>query len=160
MTGPGPQDFPPLGPLDGAGQGAVAALILRDREGRILLQLRDDRPGVAFGGHWGLFGGAVEKGETLTEAACREIAEELGVSLDPARLVPHGVILSSSPHRARIFFLRSTQPVSPGEIRLGEGAGFGFFTDAQVPALRLVPSLRPALARLDDGNCAEARRTE
>lgn len=55
---------------------AVCALIVLE-DGRYLMQMRDDRPGVFFPGHWGLFGGAVERGETPEEALQRELAEEL-----------------------------------------------------------------------------------
>jgi 8-oxo-dGTP pyrophosphatase MutT (NUDIX family) len=41
------------------------------------MQLRDDRPDVHLGGHWGLFGGSVEPGESFAEALLRELREEL-----------------------------------------------------------------------------------
>ncbi|WP_029351319.1 NUDIX domain-containing protein [Bosea sp. 117] len=47
------------------------------REGRVLLARR----GAALGrGLWSLPGGKVEPGETLAEAAARELAEEVGVA--------------------------------------------------------------------------------
>jgi len=54
----------------------VAALMVTG-EGRYLMQLRDDKPGLYVAGHWGLFGGRVEAGETAREALFRELAEEL-----------------------------------------------------------------------------------
>lgn len=59
---------------------AVSAII-RDSEGRILLQQRGDN------GHWGLPGGGVEVGETVTEAIIREAREETGFEIAPGRLV-------------------------------------------------------------------------
>jgi 8-oxo-dGTP pyrophosphatase MutT (NUDIX family) len=56
-----------------------------DREGRVLLQLgrelhrRDDR-------FWLTIGGGTERGETLAEAASREMREEAGIDVDPALL--------------------------------------------------------------------------
>src|ERR1700680_1541781 len=64
-----------------AGNAAVA-LIVVDRE-HYLLQLRDQKPGIFYPGHWGLFGGATEPGEPPEAAGAREIKEELG------RGVPH-----------------------------------------------------------------------
>lgn len=56
---------------------AVAALLLLP-DGRYVMQLRDIKPQIFYPGHWGLFGGAVDGGETEIEALKRELAEELG----------------------------------------------------------------------------------
>jgi 8-oxo-dGTP pyrophosphatase MutT (NUDIX family) len=56
---------------------AVAIIVLED--GSYLMQLRDEIPGIFFPGHWGLFGGAMEAGESSEAALRRELREELGV---------------------------------------------------------------------------------
>lgn len=57
----------------------VAAVIFG--EGGVLLQLRDDN------GRWGLPGGAVEPGESVTAAIVREVREETGLDVEPVRLI-------------------------------------------------------------------------
>lgn len=57
----------------------VAAALLVTEDGRYLMQLRDDRPGVSLPGHWGCFGGGVETGESAADAMVRELEEELGI---------------------------------------------------------------------------------
>ncbi len=57
---------------------AVALIVLED--GRYLVQLRDQKPGIFYPGHWGLFGGAMERGETPEAAVIRELEEELGLA--------------------------------------------------------------------------------
>jgi 8-oxo-dGTP pyrophosphatase MutT (NUDIX family) len=54
-------------------------------EGRVLLLHGWDpmRPADPF---WFTIGGAVEAGETLAEAAVRELREEVGITLEPAAL--------------------------------------------------------------------------
>ena len=57
---------------------AVSAL-LRNAEGRVLAQLRDDRPGLIFPGCWSTLGGRVEPDELPEQAVCRELQEEIEV---------------------------------------------------------------------------------
>ncbi len=54
----------------------VGVSVLCHREGRALLVKRGREP---FRHHWSLPGGLVELGETLVEAATRELLEETGV---------------------------------------------------------------------------------
>jgi ADP-ribose pyrophosphatase YjhB (NUDIX family) len=58
---------------------SVSAVVVRD--GRLLLQQRAD------GGQWGLPGGSVEIGETVTAALEREVREETGYEVAVGRLV-------------------------------------------------------------------------
>lgn len=58
----------------------VAALVWDD-EGRVLLQQRGDN------GHWGMPGGGIEPGESITEALIREVWEETGYTVEPTRII-------------------------------------------------------------------------
>lgn len=58
---------------------SVSAMVWRDRE--ILLMRRSDN------GHWGLPGGFVELGESVANAARREVAEETGWSVEIGQLI-------------------------------------------------------------------------
>ena len=57
---------------------AVVGLILLE-DGRYLMQKRSQLPGIFYPGHWGLFGGGVEPGETAEAALVRELREELAM---------------------------------------------------------------------------------
>ena len=59
---------------------SVSAVIF-DRKRRVLLQQRSD------GGQWGLPGGSVEIGESVTQAVAREVHEETGLAVTTRRLV-------------------------------------------------------------------------
>lgn len=59
--------------------------VLVDTQGRLLLQRRDDIPGILYPGLIGLFGGHREEGETLLACAVREITEEIGLPVAAER---------------------------------------------------------------------------
>lgn len=63
----------------------AAAAIIVVSDGRYLMQQRDDRPGIFYPDHWGLFGGAFEPGESGETALRRELQEELGYTPDSMR---------------------------------------------------------------------------
>jgi 8-oxo-dGTP diphosphatase len=142
-------DFATIGAWARPGPDRGAGVLLRDARGRVLMQLRDAFPEVARGGWWTLFGGGVEPGETLREAALREFAEETGVALDPAAPRPLARMLSSGPSRRRLYFFEARLDLAPAAIRVGEGAGFAFMTAAQLAEHRVIPEIRAvALALL------------
>ncbi len=58
-----------------------AAIIIRNKNGEILLQERTDRD------KWGLPGGCQDLGENLRNTAVREAYEETGIQLDPSKIV-------------------------------------------------------------------------
>lgn len=60
---------------------ATIAAVIRDNQ--VLLVRRANPPDA---GRWGFPGGKIDHGETLFEAATRELAEETGVSAEPLRV--------------------------------------------------------------------------
>ncbi|MFQ5552647.1 MAG: NUDIX domain-containing protein, partial [Thermoplasmata archaeon] len=61
---------------------AVAGVVFRGE--KVLLVRRKVPP---YEGSWSLPGGAIELGETLTQAVVREVREETGLDVDPIGLV-------------------------------------------------------------------------
>jgi 8-oxo-dGTP diphosphatase len=60
--------------------GAKVALLYN---GKLIMQLRDDKPGLRFSNMWDFPGGGREGEETAIECATREIEEEFGITLKP-----------------------------------------------------------------------------
>jgi 8-oxo-dGTP pyrophosphatase MutT (NUDIX family) len=125
----------PLVPSD-----AVAALLTLD-DGRYIMQLRDDIPGIFFPAHWGCFGGAIEQGETPEQALQRELLEEL--ELDAC--VPHPFTRFSfdfaplgHPLVTRIYFEVQVPRADFDKIVLHEGADFQAIAGKELLSVRKV----------------------
>jgi 8-oxo-dGTP diphosphatase len=99
-----------------------AAYVMLCRGDKVLLQLRagtgymDDHWAVAAAGH-------VELGESVFRAACREAAEELGVSIVPSDLLPmtamHRTQADHAPIGERVDFFFACRRWS-GEPQIAE----------------------------------------
>jgi len=61
----------------------TASAVLIDTAGRLLLQQRDDIPGILYPGMVGLFGGHREGNETFLECVVREVHEEVSYFVPP-----------------------------------------------------------------------------
>ncbi len=113
-------------------------IIFEDRMGRVAIQLRDDLPGVVYGGYWGLFGGWLEAGENPYETAVREAREELSIDIDPAQLVFIGVYMIDV-IRARDYIFRCPVNGELDSAQLNEGEAFRFASRAELRAEKMVP---------------------
>jgi 8-oxo-dGTP diphosphatase len=90
-------------------------VFLVNEHGNVLL-MRRAGSGYADG-QLGLPAGHVDLGETPTASAVREVAEELGIALDPAALVAAGTMFRRSQEpRVDIFFIARAWDGQP-EIR-------------------------------------------
>lgn len=114
-------------------------LLLRDTDGRFLLQLRtEDAP--TFPDCWGFFGGAIEAGEDPLDAVVREAREELGYVCQRPRLIarvhPDSISypLDGGP---RHYFLEDVD--SGQELILAEGQSMGWFTLDEMRLIDLAP---------------------
>lgn len=116
-------------------------VLLQDRAGRVLMQLRDDVPEIAGPGKWCLFGGHIDAGETILQTAIREMAEETGLNVRPDELRPY-VVTRSNPRSNLVYVYHMVRDITPADICVGEGAGFAFFTRAQIGRLDMIDGFR------------------
>ena len=133
----------------------VGASIAVIRDGRVLLASRAHEP---MRGVWTLPGGLVEAGETLAEAALRELSEEVGVTAEVVGVLsPTEIIVRDGEGRARHHYVvhphaalwRGGEPV-PGPEALGvRWAALAEIADLETTP-GLIGTLREAFARIDE----------
>jgi 8-oxo-dGTP pyrophosphatase MutT (NUDIX family) len=117
-----------------------AAAVLIDTQGRLLLQQRDNVPGIRSPGRIGLFGGHREGDETFLECVCREIHEEIGLRLPPEsfeRMASYSGVDPDGGSVAGEFFVARNIPADALDVREGS---------LLIVALDELPALMPRLA--------------
>lgn len=70
----------------------ISKVILFDKDGKLVIYLRDDNPAIPFPNTWDLLGGGVEENETPEQAATRELFEESGVSVNKVNKLSEYVV--------------------------------------------------------------------
>jgi len=103
--------------------GAKVALVC---DGRILTCLRDDLDWLPWRNHWDLPGGGREGFEAPEDCLLREVHEEFGLHLHPARLIWRRVWPSMvNPALPSVFFAGHLTETEIAAIRFGdEGQGW------------------------------------
>lgn len=96
------------------------------KDGSVMLQKRDNKPGIESPGQIATFGGGVENDETLEETAIREAKEELGLEINPEQLSYFGKIqlskeVDGKDQSCHFFLLHGTDP---SKIVVKEGRGY------------------------------------
>lgn len=117
----------------------VVAGMLADGDGRFLMQQRPE--GKAHAGLWEFPGGKVEAGETPEAALVRELAEELGIAVDPAGLSPLTFASESLGERHMVLLLYRCAAWT-GEPRAIEASALDWFTPNQAVRLPVPPADR------------------
>ena len=133
-------------------------IIIVDSEGRILLERRSDS------GMWGLPGGAIEPGESVGEAALREVQEEtglhiriidlLGVYSEPSRRI---VTYPDNGDVAHLVDIGLKAEIVSGELRLSpESLELKFFPLDMLPE-EIAPPAFQLLEDFRDGRSGNIR---
>jgi 8-oxo-dGTP diphosphatase len=109
---------------------AIAILYQNDR---FLMQLRDNIPGILYPGHWALFGGHLEPGETSGDAVRRELMEEIGYVPDSLDFFGNYNDISCDRQIIRHVY-HGCVTVAPDQLVLGEGWDLDWLTPEEIAA--------------------------
>jgi len=104
--------------------GAHALLVNRD--GKVILQQRDNNPGIVNPGLIAMFGGSLKAGDTLKSGLKRELEEELELNIESYDVKEVCVLyktkeIDGQDYEAHIFVVK---PVDERLLRVHEGSGF------------------------------------
>lgn len=115
----------------------VVAANLVDKAGRHLLHRRPAHK--QHGGLWEFPGGKVEQGEAPRAALARELAEELGIGVDPADLRPISFAEAEGCVRPAMLLLLYRCVSWLREPAALEGGAVGWFEVGQMSAMPMPP---------------------
>jgi len=116
-----------------------AGIIIENNEGKLLLQLRDDKV-KKFPNCWVLLGGALEGDETPEEAVKREIKEEIGIEIENLKYFKN----FNYEYITQSFFYKKMN-LDLGKIDLKEGKEIKFFSKEDIGNLSLGFNIREVI---------------
>lgn len=121
---------------------ATAAIIALSGK-RYLMQLRDQKPNIFYPGHWGVFGGAIDAGETTGQGLRRELREELSlpdIAFEPFTRIAIDFSHFGLGNIVRHYFAAEIEDAMLERLRLGEGREMRVFLASELLTMqRVVP---------------------
>jgi len=126
-----------------------AGFLLKTTDNKLLLQQRDNKPGIANPGMIAIFGGTAEVNETPDDCAKREAFEEVGLSINKTELKPLGIYHTTIPDvgevESHIFLIEG---VKLDNLHLKEGESiFVLDPNQDLTTLNLTPVCRLVLTK-------------
>ena len=113
--------------------GANAEILLVQNDGSLVLQVRDDTPGIANPGLISSFGGHIEEGEEPIDAAWREINEETNLNLSKEQLQFFKKYVKTKEEHGQDWdvYYFVAKDISTDGLEVYEGQGFTVLRDLQ-----------------------------
>lgn len=124
----------PRSPAPRAPGPSVLVLVLIFAQERLLLMRRGIAP---YLGCWAPPGGFVENGESLEQAAVREVEEEVGITLAPSELIPNGIISLPALNQIYVTFIAVLDRVLQLQPQLPEATDARWFGESEYPRAQM-----------------------
>lgn len=131
----------------------VGALVLRRTRNDIMEVLLVKRKYPPFPGYWSIPGGHVEAGETIFEAAMRELYEETRIEAKPIGIVDvHELILRENGLKRHYVIVDVLMEYLRGEPVAGSDAiETGFHSLPEALSMKVTPATRKLLLKIVKG---------
>lgn len=130
----------------------LASYLVLKNENKVLLALRKNTG--YCDGQWGLPAGHVERGESMIQALCREVHEEIGISLDPEAVELKHVVHRKSDfdgsERIDGFFESNKWSGEIENLELEKCGGLEWFITDNLPK-ETIPYVRETLDFINQG---------
>jgi 8-oxo-dGTP diphosphatase len=117
-----------------------AVLVVQD--GKFLLAERNKEN---YYGYWVIPGGGVKFGETIQEAALREIKEETNLDVELIKLIGHKEVINVPGSYHSITFFHIAKPNHTNIEAKGDVSAAKFFTIEEIKKLKIAESVEWAL---------------
>ena len=109
--------------MDAGSKHRGCSIIFVNDQNKVLLFLRDDKPGLPFPGTWDIPGGHVEESETPDQCIKREMHEEIGLELNDFSLFQ---VYDFADRTEYTFWKKANLDIDP--IQLTEGQCLKWFS--------------------------------
>lgn len=134
-----------------AGKMERISKIILYREGKVLLQLRDNKPGINYPDTWSLIGGFIDDGETPEQAALREVEEEIGLKLNSLVLLSSRI---AEPEKGEERFeenmFAAELPCDISELSANEGREIRMFSVDELDDINIRQVFKDAIGSGDN----------
>ena len=122
----------------------LGSAVIVKKDGKVLLGRRNKENAHGF---WVIPGGGVEFGETILDAAVREIKEETNLDVEITGLVGYKEIINLPGKYHSVVFFHMAKPLSADISPGGDLSEVRFFSIAEIKKLRTVESVEWALRK-------------
>jgi 8-oxo-dGTP diphosphatase len=120
----------------------IAAIILENDKGELLLYLRDNNAKIPFPNHWDLIGGHIEEGETPEQALVREVKEELDIDLKDYSFYKKYECLTGDAYENIKYIYSGKINLPIKEVTLLEGVRPQYFSREEIPNVKFANILK------------------
>lgn len=124
----------------------TVGILLIDRAGKYLLQMRDGTEGICNPLKWNFFGGGRNEDEDVTDAAIRELEEELGITAgkDDFKIIGETIF----PDGEFYTLTQYMHPISWKDFSVNEGAGAAFFSKEELSKIDMTSKTKIIIERI------------
>ncbi len=110
-------------------------ILITNKAGEYLLQMRDGTPGICNPLRWNFFGGRRNNLEEIISGAMRELSEELDIIANSEEFKILGDIIF--PDGEFYTLTQYLKPITWRDFSVNEGAGAAFFTKQELEQINI-----------------------